>query len=54
MNGTTYFEINYDAAWVQQKLAELQGFSWLYEWGMYIFLLVAIAILFWVFFDSIT
>lgn len=54
MNGVTYFEINYDAAWVQQKLAELQGFSWLYEWGMYIFLLVAIAILFWVFFDSIT
>lgn len=52
--GVTYFEINYDAAWVQQKLAELQGFSWLYEWGMYIFLLAAIAVLFWVFFDSIT
>ena len=52
--GVTYFEINYDAAWVQQKLAELQGFSWLYEWGMYLFLLAAIAVLFWIFFDSIT
>lgn len=54
MNGVTYFEVNYDIAWVQQKLVELQGFSWLYEWGMYIFLLVAIAIMFWIFFDSIT
>ena len=54
MGGTTYVEIPYDTLWVQQSLAGVQGFSWLYEWGMYIFLLVTIAILFWVFFDSIT
>lgn len=52
--GVTYIEINYDAAWVNNALANLAGFSWLYEWGMYIFLLAALAILFWIFFDSIT
>ena len=52
--GVTYIEINYDSNWVNNSLANLAGFSWLYEWGMYIFLIVTIAILFWVFFDSIT
>ena len=52
--GVTYIEVNYDAAWINNSLAGLQNFAWLYEWGMYILLLVAIAILFWIFFDSIT
>lgn len=52
--GVTYIEINYDTNWVNNALAGLSGFSWLFEWGMYIFLLATIAILFWVFFDSIT
>ena len=52
--GVTYIEINYDAAWVKNAMDGLAGFSWLYEWGMYIFLLGTLAILFWIFFDSIT
>ena len=52
--GTTYVEVNYDQAWVENALANIQGFAWLYEWGMYIFLLLAAAILFWIFYDSIT
>ena len=54
MGGITYIDINYDTQWVQNSLAGVQGFSWLFEWGMYIFLLVSLAILFWIFFDSIT
>ena len=54
MGGITYIEINYDTQWVQNSLAGVQGFSWLFEWGMYIFLLASLAILFWIFFDSIT
>ena len=52
--GVTYVEINYDANWVNNALANLSGFSWLYEWGMYLFLIATLAILFWIFFDSIT
>lgn len=53
-NGVTYIEINYDSAWVNNAIAGVQGFSWLYEWGMYIFLLLTAAIAFWIFYDSIT
>ena len=52
--GVTYIEINYDANWVNNALANLSGFSWLYQWGMYLFLIITLAILFWIFFDSIT
>ena len=52
--GVTYIEINYDANWVNNALAGLSGFSWLFQWGMYIFLIVTLAILFWIFYDSIT
>lgn len=52
--GQTYIEINYNAAWVQESIAKVQGFLWLFEWGMYLFLIATIAILFWIFFDSIT
>lgn len=53
-SGVTYVEINYDAQWVNSALANLSGFSWLYEWGMYLFLIVTLAIMFWIFYDSIT
>ena len=52
--GQTFIEINYNTAWVQEQIAKVQGFLWLYEWGMYLFLILTIAILFWIFFDSIT
>lgn len=52
--GQTYIEINYNTAWVQESIAKVQGFSWLFEWGMYLFLIATIAVLFWIFFDSIT
>jgi hypothetical protein len=48
----TYIEINYNYAWVEQALAKVQGYSWLFEWGMYFFLLATMAIAFWIFFDS--
>ncbi|MBQ9068155.1 MAG: hypothetical protein IJ131_03705, partial [Eggerthellaceae bacterium] len=53
-DGTTYIEINYDEAWVNSSINALGSWRWLYEWGMYLFLLVAAAIVFWIFFDSIT
>ena len=52
--GVTYIEINYDSAWVNNALAGLQGFSWLYQWGMYLFLLATLGVLLWIFYDSIT
>lgn len=52
--GQTYIEINYNSAWVSESIARLSGFMWLYEWGMYIFLILTIGILFWVFYDSVT
>lgn len=52
--GQTYIEINYNTAWVQESIAKVQGFAWLFEWGMYLFLIATIAVLFWIFFDSIT
>ncbi len=52
--GITFIEINYDSNWVNNALLGIQGFSWLFEWGMYLFLLLTIGMLFWVFFDSIT
>lgn len=54
MGGITYVEVNYDTAWVQNALANISGFSWYFEWGMYLFLIATLAILFWIFFDSIT
>ncbi len=51
-DGVTYIDINYNAAWIDQALLDLQGFSWLYQWGMYLFILVTVGILTWVFFDS--
>ncbi|MCL1797652.1 MAG: FHA domain-containing protein [Eggerthellaceae bacterium] len=54
MNGQTYIEVNYNYAWVEQAIAKIQGYSWLFEWGMYLFLLATAAIVFWIFFDSIT
>ena len=54
MGGTTFIEINYDKQWVDNSLAALAPFEWLFSWGMYIFILVALAIMFWIFFDSIT
>ncbi|MDO4181999.1 MAG: FHA domain-containing protein [Coriobacteriia bacterium] len=51
--GQTYIEINYNSAWVDQALQNIQGFSWLFQWGMYLFLLATLAICIWIFFDSI-
>lgn len=53
-DGVTFIEINYDNAWIDSALLQLQGFSWLYSWGMYLFLVLTLGILIWIFFDSIT
>lgn len=53
MDGVTFVEINYDRAWIDSSLLGLQGFSWLYSWGMYLFLIATLGILTWIFFDSI-
>ena len=52
--GVTFVEVNYDKAWIDNELLKLNGFLWLYEWGMYLFVLLTLAILIWIFFDSIT
>lgn len=54
MDGVTFIEINYDQAWIDSSLLGLAGFSWLYSWGMYLFLIATLGILIWIFFDSIT
>ena len=53
-DGVTFIEINYDNAWIDSSLLQLQGFSWLYSWGMYLFLVATLGILIWIFFDSIS
>lgn len=52
--GQTIIELNYNRAWIAESLANMSSFYWLYQWGMYIFLLVALAVLVWIFYDSIT
>ena len=52
--GVTFIEINYNQAWIDSALLGLQGFSWLFSWGMYLFLIATLGILIWVFFDSIS
>ena len=51
--GTGIIEVAYDKARVDAQLAGVQSFSWLYVWGMYLFLIAALGILVWIFFDSI-
>ena len=38
---------------ITQAITALNSWSWLFTWGMYLFLILGIGILFWVFFDSI-
>ena len=52
--GATVIETTHDAAYVKSALDSLDGFTWLYSWGMYLFLLLTLAIGIWIFFDSIT
>ena len=37
---------------IEQALAKIANYSWLYEWGMYMFLLATLGIAIWIFFDS--
>ncbi|MDO4798440.1 MAG: FHA domain-containing protein [Coriobacteriales bacterium] len=52
MNGKTFIDINYDSQWLNNSLAGVQSFSWLFEWGLYLFILVTLATMIWIFFDS--
>ncbi len=52
--GQTYIELPYNSTWVDDRWAEIQQYEWLFNWGMYIFLFVAAAVLIWIFYDSIT
>ena len=54
MNGVSFIEINYDAQWIENSIANLQGYSWLFEWGLFIFLLATLGVLIWIFYDSIS
>ena len=51
--GQTFIDMNYNAAWINECIAKVQTFSWIFDWGMFLFLLVTIAICVWIFFDSI-
>ncbi|MCL2807165.1 MAG: FHA domain-containing protein [Coriobacteriia bacterium] len=51
-SGQTFIEINYDYAWVRAAIEQLATYGWLFEWGMYVFLIGALGIAFWIFFDS--
>ena len=44
----------YSLGWLNERIADVQNWSWLFSWGMYLFLIATAAILFWVFYDSIT
>jgi hypothetical protein len=44
------FNVTFDA--VQKMIDQLQTYAWFYEWGMFIFLLVALGATAWVFIDS--
>lgn len=50
--GQTFIEINYDYAWVRAAIESISTYGWLFEWGMYLFLLITLGIAFWIFFDS--
>ena len=51
--GGTLIITNHDQAFLENALASLSGFTWLYSWGMYLFLIFTLAIGVWIFFDSI-
>lgn len=52
MNGKTFIDINYNSQWLNNALSGISSFLWLFEWGLYLFILVTLAIMLWVFFDS--
>jgi hypothetical protein len=37
---------------LEDALAKVQNYGWLFEWGMYLFLLATLGIAIWIFFDS--
>jgi len=47
-------QIMFDRAAMEAALHGVAGWSWLFEWGMYLLLLAALGITLWVFFDSNT
>ena len=53
MGGITIIDVNYDQQWIEEALAEVQRFSWLFDWGIFIFILAALFILLWIFYDSV-
>jgi hypothetical protein len=44
--------LNIDKAGLDKALSQIQNYAWLFEWGMFIFLMVALAATAWVFIDS--
>ena len=47
-----YLEFAIDQAGLQSLIAHVQSYSWVYEWGMFMFLFAAIAEVAWIFIDS--
>ena len=56
MNGSVSYTdgSQYSVGWLTDRFREVQNWDWMYSWGMYLFLIVTAAILFWIFYDSIT
>ena len=50
----TYLEHPGNFQSITDAINGLTNWSWLFTWGMYLFLILAAAIVFWIFFDSIT
>jgi hypothetical protein len=47
-----YIEFAIDQARMQNLIAGVQSFAWIYEWGMFLFLFLVIAEVAWIFIDS--
>jgi signal transduction histidine kinase len=50
--GQTFISIPYNRAWVEQAIARVYNYAWLFDWGMFFFLLATLGIAIWIFFDS--
>ena len=47
-----FIEINIDKSYLAGLVSEVNAFGWVFEWGMFLFLLATIGIAAWVFIDS--
>ena len=52
MQPNSFIDVNLSKAGLEQLITAVNAYGWLFEWGMFVFLLVVIGVAAWIFIDS--